>query len=102
MERNFVESGSVHDEGALDAECIQRFGNRSKKKRIRDSKQLDLRTRRIQAWAEKVHDGPDLERAAHRSGVGDARMVLRREKEAEAGVVEDSTRFLCRQVELRS
>ena len=91
----------MNHQRSFDPECIQRLGDRPKQLRIGDAEQLNLRPRRIQAWTEQVHDGPDLQRSADRSGMGDARMILRREEEAKAGLVENPARLRSRKIHLR-
>ena len=83
----------MDNEGSLNAERAQRLGDRPQQFGFGDAEQLHLRPRRVQARAEQVHDRANLQRSAHRAGVGDARMIERREQEAEAGPVENLARI---------
>src|ERR1700749_3300508 len=92
----------MDDQGPSDAKRAKSLRDRPQELGIGPSEQLHARPRRVQARAEQVHDGSDLERAANRPRMRDARVVKRRQKKAESCLVQRSARPLRAEVELFS
>ena len=102
MERDFIEPRSMDDQRLLHTHCVQGCRDPAKHPRVGDTEQLHPRPRRIDAGSEEIHDGPHFELPPDQRGMLHARVIGRREQEAEAGLVKQRPRLGRRHVDLRT
>ena len=102
VQGHFVEPRTMDHQGFVHANRVERLGDPTKHLRVGDAEQLNRRPGRIDAGAEQVHDRPHLELPPHQGSMLHARMIGRREQEAETRLVEQIARLVRRNLDCRA
>ncbi|VGP58957.1 hypothetical protein SB00610_02824 [Klebsiella quasipneumoniae subsp. similipneumoniae] len=102
MQRDFIHPAAVHHGSALITEYAQGFRNRQHQFRAVDANQRQRRMRRVDQRAQHVKPSTGLQLLTDRHRVAETGVVLRREQEADAQLIERRAGFIGVHIEINA